>query len=338
MSNELDVEILAIGTWNNTKITMDDLKSIEIAFNRLGEQLRVPLKFGHNEEQPMTDGQPSLGWVSEVWISGKKLMAKFTDIPDLVFKSIEKKLYRNVSVELLFGVEHKEDYYSAVLSGVALLGADIPAVNTLADLQAYMSNDLHFDKQAAFSTTPGNLKKEDSKMSKELEEKLAKAEAEAAKFKAEKEVSDNKLAAFKAEQEAKEKARLDDERKAKFASDKTAFASQLDQLVKDHVMTPAQREELTKNIDSQDDLEKAQFAASFFSKKIDDVDDKEKAKNKTDAHEDEDGLRPDQIILKRANEIMLDKKVDFTTAQEHVLRTDIKLAKAWAEQNGSINQ
>ena len=151
MANELDAEIFAVGKWNGMEFTLEDLNNIEAAFKSLKDRHQVPLKMGHNDEQPFTDGQPALGWVKDIWVKGQKLMARFSDIPDIVKDALQKRLYRNVSVELDMGVEHQDQKYPYVLSGVALLGADIPAVNTLADLQAYMSRDLDFEKRMAFT-------------------------------------------------------------------------------------------------------------------------------------------------------------------------------------------
>ena len=39
-------------------------------------------------------------------------MAEFTDVPDIVMSAFKKKLYRNVSIELDAGVQHKEDFFS----------------------------------------------------------------------------------------------------------------------------------------------------------------------------------------------------------------------------------
>ena len=136
--SKLTAEIFAVGKWNGMPFTKDDLASIAKNFDSFRDLLKVPLKFGHNDEQPMTDGQPALGWVDRVWIDGDKLMAEFADMPSKVMDAIRKKLYRKVSVELDIGVNHKGREYDYVLSGVALLGADIPAVSVLADLDHYM--------------------------------------------------------------------------------------------------------------------------------------------------------------------------------------------------------
>ena len=105
-------EIFAIGKWNGMDFDESDLDDIVENFNRLNEIHRVPLKFGHNKEQAITDGQPAIGWVSSVMHQNGKLFADFTDLPRTVFEAIKKKMYRTVSVELLFDVDHNGNRYA----------------------------------------------------------------------------------------------------------------------------------------------------------------------------------------------------------------------------------
>lgn len=101
----------------------------------MGLSGKIPLKFGHNSEQPLTDGQPALGWVSHVYREGKKLLADFVDMPSVVYDAIKKGIYKFVSVELLGDVTADTRVIPWVLDAVALLGADPPAVGNLKDLQ-----------------------------------------------------------------------------------------------------------------------------------------------------------------------------------------------------------
>jgi hypothetical protein len=122
---------------------------------------KIPLKFGHNEDQPLTDGQPALGWVSRVYREGKKLLADFSDLPTVVYEAIRKGLYKFVSVELLGEVQAGTRVIPWVLDAVALLGADPPAVGVLKDLQQLTmarSSGLQGRARVAFSrdnTTTG---------------------------------------------------------------------------------------------------------------------------------------------------------------------------------------
>lgn len=133
-------EILDVGTWPASTGTLtvpsSAIDAIVASFDALGLSRKVPLKFGHNDGQPVTDGQPALGWVSRVWREGSKLLADFVDMPEVVYAAIQKKLYKTVSVELLRDVQAGTRKLPWVLDAVALLGADQPAVGTLKDLEA----------------------------------------------------------------------------------------------------------------------------------------------------------------------------------------------------------
>lgn len=162
MSKSLNgVEVFAVGTHNGLTFTESDLDGIEQAFKALNASGRVPLKFGHNNEQPFTDGQPALGWVDRLWRDGKKLFADFVGMPTVVFDAVKAGLYKQVSIELLKDTSREGDRYPWVLDAVALLGADIPAVKGLRDLQTLtMTREIpgiRFASAAAF-TSESNFK------------------------------------------------------------------------------------------------------------------------------------------------------------------------------------
>ena len=233
-----DAEVFAVGTWNGYEFSKADLQAMVDSFKALngGGYLEVPLKFGHNDTQPMTDGTPALGWVKDLYLKkdGKgrtKLMAALDNVPTVVHDAVKAGRYRKVSIELEFDVKHKGTMYPYVMTGIALLGADLPAVNTLADLTAYMGRDgLVATRSASFSAVSGNLEG-DSKMAeiddKELEQLRAQA-AEAAQLKSEKAEFERKQA---------EKAVTDA---------RAEVNGVLDQAVADMRITPAQRAGFSK--------------------------------------------------------------------------------------------
>lgn len=131
-------EIMGVGDpdGRGVRFTESDLQAIVDSFAGLQLKGRIPLKLGHNDQQPMTDGQPALGWVSRVWREGQKLMADFTDMPEIVYNAVKRGLYKFVSVELLQNVQAGTRRIPWVLDAVALLGADQPAFGNLKDLQS----------------------------------------------------------------------------------------------------------------------------------------------------------------------------------------------------------
>ncbi len=134
-----NAEIIATGKWNGHVITGQHLIEMVRNHGLLSDKIRIPLKFGHNKEQPLTDGQPALGWVTNLRIEGKKLLADFEDVPELIFNTIKASLFDRISAELAFGVEVNDKQIGTVLTGVALLGADLPAVSDLGGLKELLS-------------------------------------------------------------------------------------------------------------------------------------------------------------------------------------------------------
>lgn len=143
-----DVEIFASGRWNGVEYDEQDLDEIVTNFEKLREIHNIPLKLGHNDKQPLTDGQPALGWVDNLRRVGDKLVADFFHVPKVIKDLIKAKKFRKVSIELLTRVKHMGERYNNVLDAVAILGADAPAVNTLDDLDKFLA------RRADFSSSP----------------------------------------------------------------------------------------------------------------------------------------------------------------------------------------
>ena len=151
MAEMQGVEIFATGVWNGTTIKAKHLNEMASNHQLFSRKLRVPLKFGHNDEQPFTDGQPALGWVSRLRVEGNKLLADFVDMPEKVFQVIKAGMFDRVSAEVLFGVENGEDNVGTVLVGVALLGADLPAVTDLEGLASLAASRIPGYQQQVFT-------------------------------------------------------------------------------------------------------------------------------------------------------------------------------------------
>lgn len=262
------IEIFAAGKWNGLLFTEQDLHNIAATFSTLHENHKVPLKFGHNDEQPMTDGYPALGWIDKVWVEngvdGKpKLFAALSDVPKVVYDAIAAKRYRKPSIELDIGVEYKGKLYKYVLSGVALLGADLPAVSTLADLSHYMERAA-FSSSARMSFSAYEDKpvkpNEEKSMSITKEEMEARLEAERAKFDREQAAKDAahqaELDAEKAkvvEFEREKKERAENEAKAKVKLARDNVTAILEDGVKKFGLTPAKRDSYRKLFGVDDD-------------------------------------------------------------------------------------
>lgn len=102
--------------------TSDDFNS------RLAVALNVPPKLLTGEQGK---GQLSLGRMSALERHGDKLVASFENVPQAIADLIKGGQFSAVSVEL----ENGKDAGGYILTGVALLGAELPAIDTLADIR-----------------------------------------------------------------------------------------------------------------------------------------------------------------------------------------------------------
>lgn len=329
----MTVEIFAVGRWNGMEFTLADLQKIAATFAALGDNHKVPLKFGHNNEQPMTDGQPALGWVSDVWVENNKLMAKFSDVPDIVQAAFDKKLYRNVSIELDFDVQYKDTHYPMVLSGVALLGADLPAVNTLKELTHYVGQNAGFSVgyRAMYSAIAGNNQGDNEMDIKELSDKLDKVIDANTKLATENAEMKSKVAAF----EASAKASTDAASAAKITAKRKEVTDVLEAAVKSGAILPAQREQFSTLLKLNDDaavegieLDAVKALVNTGKKAF------SKEQGTSGNNKEQSAKSPDAQIADAIQEILAKgEAADFSTAQQMVFRRDPELARAYVTYN-----
>ena len=329
-------EIFSVGIWNGMKFVEQDLLNIESSFGALKDVLKIPLKLGHDDEQPLTDGLPAIGWVEEVKYNKdkKKLEAVFDIVSDKVIKAIEMNMYRTVSVELDVGVTYKEKQFEFVLTGVALLGAELPAVNNLNDLGKFdrsvftkSGETLHFNLK--------NFKQEDDNMDEieklkkqmqELQDTIEMSKQESDQIKAENET----LKAEKKQAEA-EKEEL------KFTTAKSAIETSMEKLVKANKVLPAVREDFVKDID-KDNIDAKTIAAEMMFKSLMGKDEKAFDSEEEGLNKDEDQKQTfsaDQKLHLKAKEIQLEKKdVSYSDALEFAKTANPELAREWLDMDG----
>jgi hypothetical protein len=236
LMNKKAVEILSVGNWNGTEITLEDLDAMITAWEE-NPNYQLPLKLGHDKNQKIlqNDGYPAAGWIERIYRNGHKLMADFKDIPAKIYQLIENKAYRQVSSEVFFNVNVGGKKYRKMLAGVALLGADVPGVMNLNDMLAMyghkdiqrivieneseLKTEIHyFTKEIAMEKTALELKLEQDLEAQKAEftkvqeqvdaekaakEALEKEVSELREFKAKDEAEKTKLAAEKLEAEKK---------------------------------------------------------------------------------------------------------------------------------------
>lgn len=167
---EFWAEIFAAGEWTDSQgykdqYTTADLDSMVVAFEATREQIKVPLRIGAHAE----DIAPAGGWVTGLRRVGDKLLARFSDMPAIVREALGKRLFKQVSSGIDFNREVGGKKWPRLLNHVALLGARLPAVKGLQDLQAYFG-DLGSSHQIMFEYDDDKLipPQEEDKMSAEL--------------------------------------------------------------------------------------------------------------------------------------------------------------------------
>lgn len=154
------VEVMRVGTWQGQgcpaggcKITSEHLADMVKAHKATSDKLQIPVKLGHNKEQPLTkaDGLPSAGWVHNLRLRGETLVADFKEVPGKIADLIRAGAYKQRSAELRENMAIDGTKYPHVLTAVALLGSQIPAVDSLDDIKAtYGRAELDFlDEEGA---------------------------------------------------------------------------------------------------------------------------------------------------------------------------------------------
>ena len=128
-------QIFHTGRWNNDVYTEADLDAMVASFGQVG--FVPPLKLGHDASQPMakSDGMPAIGWVYNLRRVGTKLLCDIRQMPRKVYDAVKRKNYDRVSAEVYWDYDLNGKIYPRVLKALSLLGAEIPAVTSLAALE-----------------------------------------------------------------------------------------------------------------------------------------------------------------------------------------------------------
>lgn len=168
VTDTLPMEVLATGTYrtvagNPFTLTTEHLDEAVANFSKLQAHVKPPIKLGHGEQQfvAQPNGQPALGWIAGLERRGDKVVAHVADMPKALRTMIAQRRYRRVSPELSLAFQRsdyeknlKSGVSGVVIEGVSLLGADIPQIPNLADLDALASflgsqEPLHLAQSAA---------------------------------------------------------------------------------------------------------------------------------------------------------------------------------------------
>lgn len=128
-----NVEIFAAGMHNGDRYDIDDLDDMVHAFHTQG--FTPAVKAGHSDKP----GTPALGWVENLRRVGDKLLADLTHLPREIYEVVRRRGYDRVSAEIYWNLQTGGKTFRRALKALALLGAEPPAITSLAPLHTLFS-------------------------------------------------------------------------------------------------------------------------------------------------------------------------------------------------------
>jgi len=329
----LKVEIFGVGTWNGFKFVQEDLDEIvrnTIALQKKGNA-KPRLKLGHSNNQILEgqeDGDPALGFMSNFAVSGDKIISDFIDLPDIIFNLIEKKRFVSVSVEL----DHIPNF-GWYIQAAALLGADLPAVKTLNDLQMFLSdtNTGVSENALCFSEPTINKKKEVIGMTPEEKAEMDRLKAANTKLEGDLTKSNADSAKFKEEK-----------RVAQFSEKKAELLKPFSEQVKVGKLTPASFTKLETSLDAQSkhfsEGSELQVPINILTELM--ADESRINFSETgavDGDGGDSGVTPDKALDMAIQKVMGTSQKTYSEASNIVMATEPKLFKAYAKWTEDIS-
>lgn len=137
------VELMRVGTWqghgcptDGCKFTVDDIEAMVEAYKAAGDTFNAPVKLGHDDNQKLLqkDGYPAAGWVINLRRQGDALVGDLEKVPAKIADLMKAGAYRKRSSEIRPDAEVNGKKFKWLFTGLALLGADLPAVEGLNDI------------------------------------------------------------------------------------------------------------------------------------------------------------------------------------------------------------
>ena len=143
-----EVEIFRTGVWTDSEgreieYTKEDLQAMADAYAELKGSFEAPVKLGHDESQALliTDGLPAAGWLANLRVKGESLVADLKDVPRKVYELIKSNGYKKRSLEVIHNFRGEAGkVYRHVAAGLALLGANLPAIGSLSEMKNLYSS------------------------------------------------------------------------------------------------------------------------------------------------------------------------------------------------------
>lgn len=137
------LEILSVGTWDGMGCPVGGCEFTHAHLDKAVEFLvsnpnhRAPVKLGHGTQSILkSGGMPAAGYITKLWRQGDKLLADIEDVPARLAELFKRGAWRNRSAELSWINDEEGNPTQVKITGLALLGSVIPAVQNLADIEA----------------------------------------------------------------------------------------------------------------------------------------------------------------------------------------------------------
>lgn len=161
------VEVLTPGIWNGIPISRRDLEDMVAAFDATSGALPVNIRLGHDARQAFAralfgpggktaaadeHGWPALGWAERLYLKGDTLLADVSGVPERLAQWVKERRYRTRSGGLRFNRAVDGHVYRWALDHIAILGADTPAVDGLADI-GLSDDDVDREVEITFSAS-----------------------------------------------------------------------------------------------------------------------------------------------------------------------------------------
>lgn len=267
-------DIFSVGTWNGDKYTKEDLDEMVKNFNE-NPEVRVPLKIdifkkGVTKTDNFHGGLPAVGWIKDLKRIGDKLYANITNIPRRVKELIDQKAYRQVSSEIWWNLRYNSKVLRRALTGVALLGAELPGVANLDEFAEFYKGEFEGEEKSYITevrsvNNNGQKNNEEDEMSKELETKIAQLEAENAGLKNDSKKYQENVDAIKAENDKLKKEKDEAEKRefeAKEIQRKERIAIFIDKALNGNHLLPKHKEMALAVAEQLSDSKMVKFTAN----------------------------------------------------------------------------
>ena len=140
-----DVEVFASGKWNGHEITDEDLDDIVNNTNEIIDKIKPMVKLGHDDKQKLLQntGLPAGGWITKLKRAEDKILVNIKEVPKVLYDLIKNRSYKRISSEILYDYTEPstKKKYNRILSAIAFLGGDLPAITNLEDIAALFGNN-----------------------------------------------------------------------------------------------------------------------------------------------------------------------------------------------------